>query len=276
MTGTRAPLIVKVGGGAAIDLAAIAADLAAFDGPAIVVHGANALRASLAQSLGKPVTVLTSVSGYSSVQSDDDAIELMMLAYSGLQNKRLVEQLQMAGRNAVGLTGLDGRLITGRRNNGIRVSENGRTRIVRDRSGKPVSVNTALLRLLLEHGCTPVLTMPIADETGAAINSENDDVVAVLADAVSASGVIQLIEARGLLRDRHDEHSVIPRISLDALREWEAQADGRFRRKLRALCRLVESDGSRRVIVADGRVARPIASALEGGGTAVVSGEAQL
>src|SRR5688572_4097358 len=108
MTAMRAPLIVKIGGGAAVDLAAIAADLAAFDGPVIVVHGANALRASLAQSLGKKVTVLTSVSGYSSVQSDDDAIELLMLAYSGLQNKRLVEQLQLAGRNAVGLTGLDG------------------------------------------------------------------------------------------------------------------------------------------------------------------------
>ena len=42
--------------------------------------------------------MLTSVSGYSSVRSDDEAIELLMLAYSGLQNKKLVEQLQKAGR----------------------------------------------------------------------------------------------------------------------------------------------------------------------------------
>lgn len=270
MTSARPPLIVKIGGGAAVDLAAVAADLAAFDGPVIVVHGANALRAALAQSLGKKVTVLTSVSGYSSVQSDDDAIELLMLAYSGLQNKRLVEQIQIAGRNAVGLTGLDGRIVQGRRNSGVRVSENGRTRIIRDRSGKPVSVNTHLLHMLLDAGCTPVLTMPIADETGAAINSENDDVVAVLADAMRAQAVIQLIEAPGLLRDRHDESTVISRISLDALRDWEAQADGRFRRKLRALCRLVESDASRRVIVADGRASQPIASALEGAGTTIV------
>ncbi len=273
MSAARAPLIVKIGGGAAIDLAAIAADLVAFDGPVIVVHGANALRASLAQALGRKVTVLTSVSGYSSVQSDDDAIELLMLAYSGLQNKRLVEQLQRAGRNAVGLTGLDGRLVVGKRNSGVRVSENGRTRIVRDRSGKPVSVNAPLLHLLLDAGCTPVITMPIADETGAAINSENDDVVAVLADAMGAASVIQLIEAPGLLRDRHDESSVMSRISLDALRDWETQAEGRFRRKLRALCRLVESDAARRVIVADGRVARAVTSALEGRGTTIESAE---
>lgn len=277
MTGTRAPLIIKIGGGAAIDLAAIAADLATFDAPVIIVHGANALRAALARSLGKNVTVLTSVSGYSSVQSDDDAIELMMLAYSGLQNKRLVEQLQMAGRNAIGLAGLDGRVVTGRRNSGIRVSENGRTRIVRDRSGKPVSVNSPLLHMLLDNGYTPVLTMPIADEAGAAINSENDDVVALLADAVGAPTVIQLIEAPGLMRDRHDDASTIARISLEALRDWEVQADGRFRRKLRALCRLVESNAARRVIVADGRVSRPVSSALEGAGTEIVSaGDARL
>ena len=271
MSHVGAPLIVKIGGGAAIDLAAIAADLAAFDGPVIVVHGANALRAALAQSLGRKVTVLTSVSGYSSVQSDDEAIEMLMLAYSGLQNKKLVEQLQIAGRNAIGLTGLDGRVITGRRNSGIRVSENGRTRIVRDRSGKPVSINAPLLELLLANGYTPVLTMPIADESGAAINSENDDVVAVLAEAMGAATVIQLIEAPGLLRDRHDDASAIARISLDALQQWEAQAEGRFRRKLRALCRLVESDSARRVIVADGRVARPISLAIEGAGTEIVS-----
>lgn len=265
------PLIVKVGGGAGIDLEAVARDLASLPGDAIIVHGANAARAALASALGRDVRVLTSVSGYSSVQSDDEAIELLMLAYSGLQNKKLVEHLQKAGRNAVGLTGLDGRLITGRRNTGIRVRENGRTLLVRDRSGKAASVNTALLSLLLENGYTPVVTMPIADETGAAINSENDDVVAIMADAMGATTVVQLIEAGGLMRDPADDASLVAQIRLSALREWEASAEGRFRRKLRALCRLADSPVQRRVIVADGRVARPISAALEGAGTTIAA-----
>jgi acetylglutamate/LysW-gamma-L-alpha-aminoadipate kinase len=37
-------LIVKVGGGADINLQGVAADLADLDTPAVVVHGANALR----------------------------------------------------------------------------------------------------------------------------------------------------------------------------------------------------------------------------------------
>lgn len=266
------PIIVKIGGGAAIDMAAIAADLASMSEPLILVHGANALRASIAAALDKPVKLLKAASGQTSVYSDDDAIEVMMLAYSGLQNKRIVEQLQLAGRNALGLTGLDGRLVTGRRNRGVRVQEEGRTLLVRDRSGKAAGVNAPLLTMLLDAGYTPVVTMPIADETGAAINSENDDVVAVMADAVSAAAVVQLIEAPGLLRDARDEASVARHLSLQDLQAWESTAEGRFRRKLRSLCKVVESDSSRRVIVADGRAARPVTRALGGEGT-VISAE---
>ena len=62
--------IVKIGGGAAINIEGIVADLAAADRPFIIVHGANALRDEIAQKLGMEKTILTSVSGYSSVFSD--------------------------------------------------------------------------------------------------------------------------------------------------------------------------------------------------------------
>lgn len=111
-----------------------------------MVHGANALRDDLAEKLGSPKRVLTSVSGYTSVYSDDRALEMIMLAYAGLRNSQLVEHCQRVGVNAIGLTGLDGLLIRGRRNRGIRVRRNGKTMIERDRSGKPVSINGDLLR----------------------------------------------------------------------------------------------------------------------------------
>ena len=55
--------------------------------------------------------MLTSVSGYSSVFSDQAALEVIMMSYSGLRNKQIVELCQRNGINAVGLTGLDGRLV---------------------------------------------------------------------------------------------------------------------------------------------------------------------
>ena len=129
--------IIKVGGGSQINLAGVVADLTQLQEPYLVVLGANAARDALGVKLGIEKTELTSVSGYISVYSDDDAIDLIMMAYAGLRNRRFVELCQRHNINAVGLSGLDGRLIQGERNRGIRVREGGKTLIKHDLSGKP-------------------------------------------------------------------------------------------------------------------------------------------
>ena len=266
-----AVVLVKIGGGAAINLDAVAADMAAMPGPVVVVHGANAARDRLAAALGKAKRVVTSVSGYTSVYSDEDAIDLLLMAYAGLQNKRIVERLQRHGRNAVGLTGLDGRMVSGIRNKGIRVREGEKTLLLRDFSGKPSAVNESLLRLLLDHGYTPVLTVPLVDEQGFAINSENDDVVAVLQGVLKASVVVELIEAPGLLENPDDPASVIRALDASDLLLLEERAVGRFKRKLLALRRLYEATNPT-VVIADGRVEHPLAAALAGEGTVITGG----
>jgi acetylglutamate/LysW-gamma-L-alpha-aminoadipate kinase len=259
-------MLIKIGGGERINLEAIIADLATLKQPFIIVHGANALRDRLAQRLGVEKTVITSVSGYSSVFSDAQALEVIMMSYSGLRNKQIVELCQRHSIDAVGLTGLDGRLVQGERNKGIRVRENGKTLIRRDLSGKPRGVNSELLSLLLGNGYSPVVTIPIADENGYAINSENDDIVARIAETLEIDCVLQLIEAPGFLDDPGDESSLIARLSPAELRAREASADGRIKRKLLALTRLCGS-GKTRVIIADGRGEKPVTSALAGAGT---------
>lgn len=261
-------ILIKIGGGTGINLNGIAADLAQLREPFIIIHGANAARDALAERLGLSKRVVTSVSGYSSVFSDPDAIDLLMMAYAGLRNKRIVELCQQHGINAVGLTGLDGRLIQGRRNQGLRVREEGRTRIVRDLSGKPERINVSLLQTLMDHGYAPVLTVPIIDETSTAINSENDDITALVAREIGADLVVQLIEAPGFMRVVGDPSSLIPDLSPEEVSEWEMIAEGRIKRKLHALGKLLEY-GVRSVIIADGRRERPVLDALEGLGTRV-------
>jgi acetylglutamate/LysW-gamma-L-alpha-aminoadipate kinase len=259
-------MLIKIGGGEQIDLEAVIADLAGLARPYLIVHGANVLRDRLGERLGIEKTVLTSVSGYSSVFSDDDAIDAILMSYAGLRNKRIVELCQRRGIDALGLTGLDGRLVQGERNKGIRVREGGKTLIRRDLSGKPRQINTALLGLLLDNGYTPVLTIPIADEKGYAINSENDDIVALLAEQLEIDTVVQLIEAPGLLEDPRADSSLIERLDRAGLEAREAQAEGRIKRKLLSLKRLC-GDGRTRVIIADGRVEYPVSRALDGAGT---------
>ena len=169
-------IIVKIGGGDGINIDGAIEDLSGLDDRFIIVHGANALRDQLAEDLGQPKQVLTSVKGYTSVYSDEKLLDVMMMAYAGLRNKRIVELCHRHGINAVGLSGLDGKIVQGRRNKGIRVYQGKKLKIVRDFSGKPQTVNAHLLELLLDNGYVPVLTVPIIDEQNAAINTENDEV----------------------------------------------------------------------------------------------------
>jgi acetylglutamate/LysW-gamma-L-alpha-aminoadipate kinase len=191
-----------------------------------------------------------------------------MMGYAGLQNKRLVELCHQHGINAVGLSGLDGKLVQGARNKGIRVRQNEKTLMLRDYSGKPKNVNQELLHLLLDHGYVPVICIPIIDENNTAINSENDDIVSVLQEALHAETVLQLIEAPGFMEDVKDENSVVRRITKTELESREAQVEGRMKRKMLALRKMIES-GAGKVIISDGRVEHPIRDALAGKGTII-------
>jgi acetylglutamate/LysW-gamma-L-alpha-aminoadipate kinase len=71
-------IIVKIGGGEAINLPGIVSDLANLEQAFMVVHGANVLRDQVAEKMGFNKQVITSVSGYTSVFSDLDAIDATM------------------------------------------------------------------------------------------------------------------------------------------------------------------------------------------------------
>lgn len=261
-------LIVKIGGGESLNHQGIVADLSEQSQPIIIVHGANAVRDKIGEQLGNPRKTITSASGYVSVFSDEKLIDLNMMAYAGLQNKRLVELCQQHGINAVGLSGVDGKVVQGRRNKGIRIRENGKLKIVRDFSGKPKEINTHLLELLLNNGYTPVLCIPIIDENSFAINSENDDIVAVLQHTLQADKVVQLIEAPGFLEDKDDPDSLVKEMSKHELERREQQVDGRMKRKILALRKLFDG-GAGTVFISDGRTEHPIRDALSGQGTTI-------
>jgi acetylglutamate/LysW-gamma-L-alpha-aminoadipate kinase len=261
-------IIVKIGGGDKINIKGIISNLASQDDQFIIIHGANAIRDKLAEQLNEPKKVITSVSGYSSVFSDEKAIDILIMAYAGLRNKRIVELCQQHGINAIGLSGLDGKVIEGKRNQGIRIKDSGKLKIIRDFSGKPKNINVQLLKLLLTNGFTPVLCVPIIDENNFAINSENDDIVALLQNAIHADKIIQLIEAPGFLDNADDPKSLVPSLSANELSIREGQVKGRMKRKILALRKLLET-GTHQIIISDGRVKNPIHDALAGNGTTI-------
>jgi len=261
-------IIIKIGGGETINIKGIVENLGELKEPFIVVHGANALRDKLGDELGIERKILTSISGYSSVFSDELTIDLQMMAYAGLKNKRIVEMCQQNGINGIGLSGIDGGLIKARKNKGIKIFENGKKKIVRDFSGKPVQINVALLTLLIENGYTPVLTVPILDEFNNAVNSENDDIVALLQKEMKAGTVIHFIESKGLMRNRNDSESCFKNLTFQELKQFEQEVEGRIKRKIHSLVKLFENK-VKKVIIADGRTDNPINKALSGVGTVI-------
>lgn len=261
-------IIVKIGGGGGINLQAIAEDLAGIEEAIIIVHGANAVRDDIAARLGVEKRIITSVKGYSSVYSSDELMEVFSMAYPGVMSTKLVELFQSHGINALGLSGIDGQLIRGERNKGIRIRDGDKIKVVRDNSGKPKTANKKLLKLLLDNGFVPLICPPVLDENGRAINTENDDIVRVIHRSLQANAIVQLIEAPGLLDDHKDESSLIPSISKAELAHLEERLGPRIKRKALAIRKLLD-EAPTKVIIADGRIDQPVTRALGGNGTVI-------
>ena len=74
------------------------------------------------------------------------------------------------------------------------------------------TVDPTLIRLLLQNGYVPVLTPPALGEEGVPINVDGDKLALELATALQADGLLFFSDTPGLLRDRHDESSLIAEI----------------------------------------------------------------
>ncbi len=265
-------IVVKIGGSDGINLDLIVDDIAALaqEGQQmVIIHGGSAETNRVAEALGHPPRFVTSVSGYTSRYTDRKTLEIFEMVYCGKINKGLVERLQRRGINAVGLSGLDGRIFEGPRKAVIKVIENGRRMVLRDDyTGKVERVNTHLLRLLLDNGYLPVLTPPAASYDGEAINVDGDRAAAAVASALGAEQLIILSNVPGLLRDYPDESSLIPHIPRSRVEAAMDFAQDRMKKKVLGAVEALDA-GVGRVVFADGRVEQPIRRALAGQGTVI-------
>lgn len=265
-------IVVKVGGSEGIDLDAVCRDVAELikEGQELVlVHGGSHETNIVAEKLGHPPRFVTSVSGYTSRFTDRETLEIFEMVYCGKVNKSIVERLQRLGVNAVGLSGLDGRLLEGRRKEAIRIREGSKRRVLHgDYTGIVERVNVELLRLLLDNGYLPVVTPPAISYQSEGINVDGDRAAAAIAQALGATELVILSNVPGLLRDFPDETTLIPRIERARAEEALAFAEGRMKKKVLGAIEALEA-GVGRVIFADGRVEAPIHAALAGRGTVI-------
>ena len=265
-------LLIKIGGGKGINLDYICADIAALikaGEKVIVVHGASATRDEIATRFGAPTKKIVSPSGVESVYTDQKAIDIFLMSYAGLVNKRIVEAMQKYGVNAVGLSGIDGRLWEAKRKDAVYAVENGRTRLITDNlTGKVEKINSGLINLLSENGYTPVICPPAISSDGRIVNTDNDFASAVMAGALDVKEMIVLFEAPGMLKDINDEKIIIADIKKENLSDLMPYAVGRMKKKLMGAEKAFAL-GVKKIYWGDGRLEHPVQSARAGKGTVI-------
>lgn len=266
-------IVVKAGGGKGLDMQAVCADVAELvtQGQQIIlVHGGSHETNVISEKLGHPPRFVTSVSGHSSRYTDRETLEIFAMVAAGRINKLLVERLQQLGVNALGLSGLDGRLLEGKRKSTLRIVENGKRKVLRgEYSGKIERVNAGLLRLLIKAGYTPVVAPLAISYESEAVNVDGDRAAAAIGAGLKAQTLVILTNVPGLLRDVADVSTLIPHVPLAQAEEHlEHYAQGRMKRKLLGAIEALH-DGVEKVIIADGRVAQPLRLALAGQGTVI-------
>jgi [amino group carrier protein]-L-2-aminoadipate 6-kinase len=269
---TESITVIKLGGTEGVDFSAICADAAELlsQGQKLVfVHGGSAEANALGEALGMPPRFITSPSGYTSRYTDRKTLEVFLMAVNGKVNSLLTEQLRGLGINAFGLSGMDGGLMVAARKDAIQSVENGKRKIIRDDyTGKIETVNSNLLLTLLGMGYLPVIAPVAVSEKGEALNVDADRAAAMVASALKAEALVLLTAVPGLMEKFPDESTLIKKLPQARLPSALEMAQGRMKKKVLGAEEALQG-GVGQVIIADGRVEKPISAALAGQGTII-------
>ncbi|MCD2200536.1 MULTISPECIES: acetylglutamate/acetylaminoadipate kinase [unclassified Halobacterium] len=268
-------VVVKIGGARAVDPAGAVTDVAHLsvnDEDVVVVHGGSTAVDDALDQMGKEPDYVESPSGVTGRFTDAETMDVFEMAM-GKVNTDLVAAFENAGVPAVGLNGVDGKLLTGPRKSAVRVVEDGKRKIRRgEHSGTIEDVNTDLLEAQLDAGYVPVVSVPMFakesddEEEWTPVNADADRAAAAVAGALDATLVV-LTDVEGVYADPDDPTSLIEEVltptDLDGAKE---AAEGFMTKKVLAATEALEG-GAESVVVSDANRRDPIVAALEGAGT---------
>jgi acetylglutamate kinase len=226
----------------------------------VVVHGGGPDISSYSARLGLDVSFVDGLR-----VTDEPTMELVKMVLIGKVNKEIVAQLHVAGVEAVGLSGDDGRLIEA----GKATSPGGDLGFV----GEVARINPGILGHLDEF--VPVVASVGVDDAGQSYNINADTVAGALASALGARRVIFLTDVEGVYEDFDDKSTLIGRCTAGDVRSMLASdsIDSGMIPKLSAVCDAL-AGGVEAAQIVDGRVPHSVIMELfteEGLGTMVTA-----
>ena len=227
----------------------------------VLVHGGGPEISDMMDRLGKKPEFVDGLR-----VTDRETVDIVQMVLAGKVNKSLVTLLERNGGNAVGLSGMDGKLIEARMKN-----------VALGYVGSITKINIRPVMDLLERGYIPVISTIGCDDEGNAYNINGDTAAAWIAGALEAERLIMMTDIAGILRDPKDPATLIPALTIPEATELFEQniISGGMIPKVECCIDAIHM-GVKKVIIMDGRVPHAILMELltdEGAGTMVIGEE---
>ena len=242
-------VVIKYGGNAMIDeelKSAVMRDvvlLSLVGVKVVLVHGGGPEISDLLKKIGKKSEFVDGLR-----VTDGETIDVVQMVLAGKVNKTLVNLLHLAGGRAIGLSGMDGHMITARKH-----SE------AHGFVGDVVAVDTKPILDVLEKGYIPVISTLGVDDEGGIYNINADTAAAEIAGSLNAESMISMTDIAGLMRDPKDPTTLMPVVDISevpALRR-EGVISGGMIPKVECCVEAIRQ-GVKKVFIIDGRVPHSI------------------
>lgn len=156
----------------------------------VVVHGGGP---QIGETLEKMGIDSTFVEGLR--VTDRETMDVVEMVLAGRVNKNVVNQINRAGADAIGLSGKDGRMLLAGPHPGAEKLD-----VDIGQVGEIMEVNAVPIRLLEEEGYVPVIAPIGVDRQGVTYNMNADEVAGAVASALSARKLIYLTDVEGILK----------------------------------------------------------------------------
>lgn len=182
--------------------------------------------------------------------TDKETIDIVQQVLAGKVNKSLVQHLTQSGGRAIGLCGLDGRMLMAKK---LATAED------LGFVGEIDSVNPLIIMDSLKNGYIPVISTIAGGYNGEVYNINADLAAAKIAAKLGAKKLILMTDIRGLLRDVNDDETLISTLNVSEvpLLKKEGVIKGGMIPKVDCCVEAVRS-GVGRAHILDGRIKHSI------------------
>ena len=228
----------------------------------VLIHGGGPDIDEMMKKLGKAPTFIDGLR-----VTDAQTVEIVQMVLAGKVNKSLVNLLQTCGGNAVGISGIDGKLIEAQ----MRDEKLGYV-------GKIEKINPRIITDTLAGGYIPVIATVGGDGKSNTYNVNGDTAAAEIAGALGAERLIMMTNVPGIMTNIADPDSLIASVSIEEATQLvdSGVISGGMIPKLQCCINAI-AKGVENVVIMDGRIPHAILMELltdEGAGTMITRGAA--